>query len=200
MEEWRCVSSCSAGFYATEPNPEIADGHRICRRWAHWCVFRCGRFVYLLVAGLILVVGFHVCLCLFWHSCLLLLCACMEWGLVIFSVCVFCVCVVRIFVWRVHLFTLCAPLFRCDASCLTCVGPSRWNCSSCSSGHSLQRGACVANTECTDGRSAVFHVLFLTRLVHKFKWYLTQKQNLLICVSLAWNMHSHLWVIQIFFF
>uniref|UniRef100_A0A3Q4MDZ7 Proprotein convertase subtilisin/kexin type 5-like n=1 Tax=Neolamprologus brichardi TaxID=32507 RepID=A0A3Q4MDZ7_NEOBR len=23
MEEWRCVSSCSAGFYATEPNPEI---------------------------------------------------------------------------------------------------------------------------------------------------------------------------------
>lgn len=32
MEEWRCVSSCSAGFYATEPNPEIADGHRICRR------------------------------------------------------------------------------------------------------------------------------------------------------------------------
>uniref|UniRef100_I3JKW5 Proprotein convertase subtilisin/kexin type 5a n=1 Tax=Oreochromis niloticus TaxID=8128 RepID=I3JKW5_ORENI len=79
----RCVSSCSAGFYATEPNPEIADGHRICR--------------------------------------------------------------------RVHLFTLCAPLFRCDASCLTCVGPSRWNCSSCSSGHSLQRGACVVNTECTDG-------------------------------------------------
>uniref|UniRef100_A0A669EEH4 Proprotein convertase subtilisin/kexin type 5a n=1 Tax=Oreochromis niloticus TaxID=8128 RepID=A0A669EEH4_ORENI len=89
MEEWRCVSSCSAGFYATEPNPEIADGHRICR--------------------------------------------------------------------------------RCDASCLTCVGPSRWNCSSCSSGHSLQRGACVVNTECTDGRSAVIHVLFLTRLVHKFK-------------------------------
>lgn len=32
MEEWRCVPSCSAGFYATEPNPEIADGHRICRR------------------------------------------------------------------------------------------------------------------------------------------------------------------------
>uniref|UniRef100_A0A3P8N849 P/Homo B domain-containing protein n=1 Tax=Astatotilapia calliptera TaxID=8154 RepID=A0A3P8N849_ASTCA len=40
---------------------------------------------------------------------------------------------------------------RCDASCLTCVGPSRWNCSSCSSGHSLQRGACAADTECTDG-------------------------------------------------
>lgn len=38
-------------------------------------------------------VGLHVCLCLFWHSCLLLLCACMEWGLVIFSA-----CVVRIFV------------------------------------------------------------------------------------------------------
>lgn len=60
MEEWRCVPSCSAGFYATEPNPEIADGHRICRRWAHWCVFRCGWFVYLLMAGLILVVGFCV--------------------------------------------------------------------------------------------------------------------------------------------
>uniref|UniRef100_A0A3B4F9G2 SPC3 n=1 Tax=Pundamilia nyererei TaxID=303518 RepID=A0A3B4F9G2_9CICH len=103
MEEWRCVSSCSAGFYATEPNPEIADGHRICRR-----------FVYLLVAGLILVVGFHVCL--------------------------------------VHLFTLCAPLFRCDASCLTCVGPSRWNCSSCSSGHSLalDEGRCVVG--CASGK------------------------------------------------
>uniref|UniRef100_A0A3Q4GEQ2 Proprotein convertase subtilisin/kexin type 5-like n=1 Tax=Neolamprologus brichardi TaxID=32507 RepID=A0A3Q4GEQ2_NEOBR len=71
MEEWRCVSSCSAGFYD------------------------------------------------------------------------FCV--------KGSLFTLCAPLFRCDASCLTCVGPSRWNCSSCSSGHILQRGSCAADTECTDG-------------------------------------------------
>ncbi|XP_036973955.1 proprotein convertase subtilisin/kexin type 5 isoform X3 [Acanthopagrus latus] len=41
---------------------------------------------------------------------------------------------------------------RCDASCLTCVGPSRGNCSSCSSGHSLQDGVCVVNTECTDGQ------------------------------------------------
>lgn len=57
MEEWRCVSSCSAGFYATEPTPEIADGHRTCRRWAYWCVFRCGWFVYWLMAGLNLVVG-----------------------------------------------------------------------------------------------------------------------------------------------
>lgn len=32
MEEWRCVPSCSPGFHATEPNPDIADGHRICRR------------------------------------------------------------------------------------------------------------------------------------------------------------------------
>uniref|UniRef100_A0A3Q1CSD4 Proprotein convertase subtilisin/kexin type 5a n=1 Tax=Amphiprion ocellaris TaxID=80972 RepID=A0A3Q1CSD4_AMPOC len=40
---------------------------------------------------------------------------------------------------------------RCDASCLTCVGPSRGNCSSCSSGHSLQEGVCVVNTVCTDG-------------------------------------------------
>ncbi|XP_044031068.1 proprotein convertase subtilisin/kexin type 5 [Siniperca chuatsi] len=40
---------------------------------------------------------------------------------------------------------------RCDASCLTCVGPSQGNCSSCSSGHSLQEGVCVVNTECTDG-------------------------------------------------
>ncbi|XP_013861969.1 proprotein convertase subtilisin/kexin type 5 [Austrofundulus limnaeus] len=71
MEEWRCVSSCSAGFYATQPIPEIADGHRTCR--------------------------------------------------------------------------------RCDASCLTCVGPSLGNCSSCSTGHSLQKGVCVVNTECTDG-------------------------------------------------
>ncbi|XP_028273367.1 proprotein convertase subtilisin/kexin type 5 [Parambassis ranga] len=40
---------------------------------------------------------------------------------------------------------------RCDASCLTCVGPSRRNCSSCSSGHRLQEGVCVVNTVCTDG-------------------------------------------------
>uniref|UniRef100_A0A8C6KVW4 Proprotein convertase subtilisin/kexin type 5a n=1 Tax=Nothobranchius furzeri TaxID=105023 RepID=A0A8C6KVW4_NOTFU len=40
---------------------------------------------------------------------------------------------------------------RCDASCLTCVGPSWGNCTSCSSGHSLQKGVCVVTTECTDG-------------------------------------------------
>ncbi|XP_034048082.1 proprotein convertase subtilisin/kexin type 5 [Thalassophryne amazonica] len=40
---------------------------------------------------------------------------------------------------------------RCDASCLTCMGPSRDNCSSCSGGHSLQEGVCVVNTVCTDG-------------------------------------------------
>ncbi|MED6272463.1 hypothetical protein CHARACLAT_030681, partial [Characodon lateralis] len=40
---------------------------------------------------------------------------------------------------------------RCDSSCLTCVGPGRQNCSSCSSGHRLQEGVCVVNTECTDG-------------------------------------------------
>uniref|UniRef100_A0A3B3BUC8 SPC3 n=1 Tax=Oryzias melastigma TaxID=30732 RepID=A0A3B3BUC8_ORYME len=70
-EEWRCVSSCSPGFYSTEPSPENADGQRICR--------------------------------------------------------------------------------RCDASCLTCAGPSRGNCSSCSRGHSLQDGVCVINTACADG-------------------------------------------------
>lgn len=32
MEGWKCVSACSAGFYAAEPGPEIVDGHRICRR------------------------------------------------------------------------------------------------------------------------------------------------------------------------
>lgn len=32
MEGWKCVAACSAGFYAAEPGPEIADGHRICRR------------------------------------------------------------------------------------------------------------------------------------------------------------------------
>ncbi|XP_071751056.2 proprotein convertase subtilisin/kexin type 5 [Centroberyx gerrardi] len=40
---------------------------------------------------------------------------------------------------------------RCDASCLTCVGQSRGNCSSCSSGHSLQEGVCVVSTVCGDG-------------------------------------------------
>uniref|UniRef100_A0A4W6C5K8 Proprotein convertase subtilisin/kexin type 5a n=1 Tax=Lates calcarifer TaxID=8187 RepID=A0A4W6C5K8_LATCA len=51
----------------------------------------------------------------------------------------------------VHVLSLRALLLRCDASCLTCVGPSRGNCSSCSSGHSLQEGVCVVNTVCTDG-------------------------------------------------
>ncbi|XP_061555258.1 proprotein convertase subtilisin/kexin type 5-like [Phycodurus eques] len=69
MEEWRCVPSCSSGFFAT--NPEMADGRWVCR--------------------------------------------------------------------------------RCDASCLTCVGPGRANCSSCSSGHSLQEGECVLHTACADG-------------------------------------------------
>uniref|UniRef100_H2LJC9 Proprotein convertase subtilisin/kexin type 5a n=1 Tax=Oryzias latipes TaxID=8090 RepID=H2LJC9_ORYLA len=80
-EEWRCVSSCSPGFYTAEPSPEIADGQRTCRIW---------------------VVGFLLCL-------------------------------------------------LCDASCLTCVGPSLGNCSSCSRGHSLQDGVCIINTACTDG-------------------------------------------------
>uniref|UniRef100_A0AAQ4RA98 Proprotein convertase subtilisin/kexin type 5a n=1 Tax=Gasterosteus aculeatus aculeatus TaxID=481459 RepID=A0AAQ4RA98_GASAC len=52
---------------------------------------------------------------------------------------------------------------RCDASCLTCVGPSRGNCSSCSSGHGLQEGACVVNTVCKDGQSTV-HFLHHRRL------------------------------------
>ncbi|CAF96055.1 unnamed protein product, partial [Tetraodon nigroviridis] len=41
---------------------------------------------------------------------------------------------------------------RCDASCLTCEGASRANCSSCSDGHSLLDGVCVVNTRCTDGQ------------------------------------------------
>lgn len=80
MEEWRCVSSCSAGFYATKPNPEIADGHRICRRWALWCVFRCGWVVYLLMAGLIVVADFSMCVCVCagYHACS---CCCVPaWG------------------------------------------------------------------------------------------------------------------------
>ncbi|KAM4719585.1 proprotein convertase subtilisin/kexin type 5 [Anableps anableps] len=40
---------------------------------------------------------------------------------------------------------------RCDSSCFTCAGPGWQNCSSCSSGHRLQEGVCVVNTECTDG-------------------------------------------------
>uniref|UniRef100_A0A3Q2P1X4 SPC3 n=1 Tax=Fundulus heteroclitus TaxID=8078 RepID=A0A3Q2P1X4_FUNHE len=40
---------------------------------------------------------------------------------------------------------------RCDSSCLTCTAPGWQNCSSCSSGHRLQDGVCVVNTECTDG-------------------------------------------------
>ncbi|XP_051906934.1 proprotein convertase subtilisin/kexin type 5-like [Hippocampus zosterae] len=68
-EDWRCVSSCSSGFFAVIP--EIADGRRMCR--------------------------------------------------------------------------------RCDASCLTCVGPSRASCSSCSSGRGLQEGECVLQTPCADG-------------------------------------------------
>uniref|UniRef100_A0A3B3TR78 Proprotein convertase subtilisin/kexin type 5a n=1 Tax=Poecilia latipinna TaxID=48699 RepID=A0A3B3TR78_9TELE len=39
---------------------------------------------------------------------------------------------------------------RCDSSCLTCAGPSWQNCSSCSSGHPLEEGRCVA--ECAKGK------------------------------------------------
>uniref|UniRef100_A0A4W5P978 Proprotein convertase subtilisin/kexin type 5a n=1 Tax=Hucho hucho TaxID=62062 RepID=A0A4W5P978_9TELE len=74
MEEWRCVSSCSAGFYATESSPQKAsDGPRICR--------------------------------------------------------------------------------RCDASCLTCVGAGKVNCSSCAGGHSLMDKVCMVSTVCGDGQS-----------------------------------------------
>lgn len=150
-EEWRCVSSCSAGFYATEPSPEIADGHRICRRWAHWCVLRCGWFVYLLMAGLILVAGFCLSVCA--PLCCSHACVC----------CVPCTSVVlcgQYVCWCVPAFSLCALLLRCDASCLTCVGPSRGNCSSCSSGHSLKEGVCFVSTVCTDGQSAIFFLYY----------------------------------------
>lgn len=140
VEERRCVASCSAGFYATKLNPEIADGHRICRRWALWCVFRCGWFVYLLMAGLIMVAGFSVCnyLCFSSHLDLFLwLHGCSSLSYVLGSV-------------------FCAVLLRCDASCLTCAGPSWGNCSSCSRRRSLLDGVCVDNTECTDGQSTIF--------------------------------------------
>jgi len=63
---------------------------------------------------------------------------------------------------HVCLFSFSAILLRCDASCLTCVGPSQGNCSSCSSSHSLQEGVCVVNTVCTDGQSTVslFYYMF----------------------------------------
>uniref|UniRef100_A0A8C7RBR4 Proprotein convertase subtilisin/kexin type 5a n=1 Tax=Oncorhynchus mykiss TaxID=8022 RepID=A0A8C7RBR4_ONCMY len=39
MEEWRCVSSCSDGFYATESSPQkTSDGPRICRRCDSSCL------------------------------------------------------------------------------------------------------------------------------------------------------------------
>lgn len=47
---------------------------------------------------------------------------------------------------------------RCDASCLTCVGPSWGNCSSCSGDHILLDGVCVVNTQCTEGQSTVFRL------------------------------------------
>ncbi|XP_019909261.2 proprotein convertase subtilisin/kexin type 5 [Esox lucius] len=72
IEEWRCVFSCSAGFYATESSPRrTGDGPGMCR--------------------------------------------------------------------------------RCDASCLTCVGAGKEDCSSCPSGHSLRDGVCVVSTACGDG-------------------------------------------------
>lgn len=162
MEEWTCVTSCSAGFFATEPNPEIADGHRICRRWAHWCVFRCGWFVYLLMAGFILVVGFcpYVCVCAFVPVLVFLLCAVFVVRCHFRCSCLWSVCVCA------HVFSRCALFLRCDASCATCVGPSRGNCSSCSSGHSLQEGVCVVNTVCTDGQPMIFYLYYkLARLI-----------------------------------
>lgn len=56
--------------------------------------------------------------------------------------------------------SLCVLLsnLRCDASCLTCVGPSWGNCSSCSGDHGLLDGVCVVNTRCTEGQSTVFRL------------------------------------------
>lgn len=65
---------------------------------------------------------------------------------------------------RPHAFSLSLFVFgalsnlRCDASCLTCVGPSWGNCSSCSGDHSLLDGVCVVNTRCTEGQSTVFRL------------------------------------------
>uniref|UniRef100_A0AAY4DIR2 P/Homo B domain-containing protein n=1 Tax=Denticeps clupeoides TaxID=299321 RepID=A0AAY4DIR2_9TELE len=71
MEDWKCVSSCTSGFYAAKQNTGRSEGSRVCR--------------------------------------------------------------------------------RCDASCLSCVGPGRRNCSSCEGGHTLQDGMCVISTDCKDG-------------------------------------------------
>lgn len=98
--------------------------------------------------------GWLLCVCSFSHLCLLL-CAYMG---VVFSVCV----MASMFVLCVNVFSLGALLFRCDASCLTCVGPSQGNCSSCSSGHSLQEGVCVVNTVCADGQSTIFLVYYVS--------------------------------------
>lgn len=64
---------------------------------------------------------------------------------------------------RLHAFSLSLSFCvlsnrRCDASCLTCVGPSWGNCSSCSADHSLLDGVCVVNTRCTEGQSTVFRL------------------------------------------
>lgn len=153
MEGWRCVSACSAGFYTAEPGPEIADGHRICRRWALWCVFRCGRCVFICWRQAPL----------WWLSlflCVWYLAVCLLLGRPFFPLYT-CVCarVNVVSASRGLSFSLRSIvrglLLRCDARCRTCTGPSGGNCSSCSSGHSLQEGACVVNSQCTDGQSAI---------------------------------------------
>jgi len=43
-------------------------------------------------------------------------------------------------------------MFRCDVSCLACVGPGKGNCSECVDGHTLQGGVCVLSHNCVDGK------------------------------------------------
>jgi len=130
------------------------------------------------MAGLILPVRFpFVCVCVllmpFFH-------VCARMGAVCFSLCV---------LWSVCMFafTLGALLLRCDASCLTCAGPSRGNCSSCSSSHRLQEGACAVSSVCTGGQSSIFSPRVGSRLCHAIKATVTHFNRTSLGFPLNWK-------------
>uniref|UniRef100_A0A3Q2Z7D6 Proprotein convertase subtilisin/kexin type 5a n=1 Tax=Hippocampus comes TaxID=109280 RepID=A0A3Q2Z7D6_HIPCM len=117
----RCQRSCAPGMYYDEVEGLCKACHRVCATCAGAGVEACTR-----CADGYLMEDWRCVASCSTHWCALR-CGRLVYLLMADLVPVLCSC-------------------RCDASCLTCVGPSRASCSSCSSGRSLQEGECVLQT------------------------------------------------------
>nr|XP_029512291.1 proprotein convertase subtilisin/kexin type 5-like [Oncorhynchus nerka] len=115
MEEWRCVSACSVGFYATDSSPQkTSDGPRICRRCDSSCLTCVGA-------------GKGNC-----SSC--------AGGYSLLDK----VCMVSTVCGDGEYQDSHGKCHACDATCLKCTGPKSEECISCGPSRSLDQGCCVA--------------------------------------------------------